>query len=467
MTAEVEGPAPPGDRPGSQAATKQLDTPSVTPSADIGDDRSPLRQALDTAIAESNGSRLSMKDLTVLTNDPFRLDTPQNHKIGEWLADTASTLGLGNRKIHNRGLHYMILGQPKPDGSIYVSDEASWNLLEKASKFARWLGYLPFDQIVDQRNDPPTVRIFEEPIPAPYINVGIDVDIPAADDIIPKLGVDDFTGTQPYKLVIVGEKSSLDAVLGPIAAEHKADLYLPTGDISDTLIYQMAKIGSDDGRPVRVLYFADCDPSGWNMGVVIARKLQAFKVLHFPELEFEVHRAALTPDQVREFDLPSTPLKEKEARAGEWRAAWGFEQTEIDALATLRPELLRQVARAAIAPFFDSTLDQRVFQAKGDWLDRALAVINDNLDGEHLGRIRAEAAEKLEAMQEQIDALNGQLQIDVDDFDLPAIEIPEARSTLGLTLGLTPKPLLDSGWSFVDQCRALIDSKAYRIGGAS
>lgn len=325
------------------------------------------------------------------------------------------------------------------------------------------MGYLPFDQIVDQRNDPPTVRIFEEPIPAPYINVGIDVDIPAADDIIPKLGVDDFTGTQPYKLVIVGEKSSLDAVLGPIAAEHKADLYLPTGDISDTLIYQMANIGADDGRPMRVLYFADCDPSGWNMGVVIARKLQAFKVLHFPELEFEVHRAALTPDQVREFDLPSTPLKEKEARAGEWRAAWGIEQTEIDALATLRPELLRQVARAAIAPFFDSTLDQRVFQAKGDWLDRALAVINDNLDGEHLGRIRAEAAEKLEAMQEQIDALNGQLQIDVDDFDLPAIEIPEARSTLGLT----PKPLLDSGWSFVDQCRALIDSKAYRIGGAS
>jgi hypothetical protein len=97
---------------------------------DSTQDRSPLRQALDNAIAESNGSRLSMKDLTVLTNDPFRLDTPQNHKIGEWLAETASTLGLGNRKIHNRGLHYMILGQPKPDGSTYVSDEASWNLLE-------------------------------------------------------------------------------------------------------------------------------------------------------------------------------------------------------------------------------------------------------------------------------------------------------------------------------------------------
>ena len=65
---------------------------SLTPS---GDNRSPLRQALDSAIAEANGSKLSMKDLTVLSPqiDPFRLDTPANHKIGKWLADTAANLG--------------------------------------------------------------------------------------------------------------------------------------------------------------------------------------------------------------------------------------------------------------------------------------------------------------------------------------------------------------------------------------
>ena len=31
----------------------------------------------------------------------------------------------------------------------------------------------------------------------------------------------------------------------------------------------------------------------------------------------------------------------------------GVEQTEIDALASLRPDLLRQIARDAIAPFYD------------------------------------------------------------------------------------------------------------------
>ena len=43
----------------------------------------------------------------------------------------------------------------------------------------------------------------------------------------------------------------------------------------------------------------------------------------------------------------------------------GVEQTEIDALASLQPDLLREIARDAIAPFYDATLDQRVIEAQG------------------------------------------------------------------------------------------------------
>jgi hypothetical protein len=66
-------------------------------------------------------------------------------------------------------------------------------------------------------------------------------------------------------------------------------------------------------------------------------------------------------------------------------------------------------------------------------------------------------------MREQIAEFNEQLQIDVDDFDLPDIEIPDAQ----VDYYLQPRPLLNSYWSFTQQCRALIDSKAYRLGGAS
>jgi hypothetical protein len=465
---------PPNDRtgPGRGPAHQEtmrlraMDSDAIiSPPTDIERDRSPLRQALDTAITAANGSKLSMKDLTVLSPqiDPFRLDTTENHKIGKWLADTAATLGLGNRKIHLRGLHYMMIGQPKPDGAAYTNTEADWLWLSgEAGKAARWLRYLSFDQIVDKKNDSPTVRVFEQPEPTSYITVGLEAYLPDADDIEPRVNVDGFAGAQPYKIVMVGEKSSLEPVLSPMADGYKADLYLPTGCLSDTLIYQMAKIGAEDGRPMVVLYFSDCDPSGWNMPIEVGRKLQGFKACLYPDLEFEVHRVALTPNQVREHDLPSTPLKDTEKRGDKWRAAMGVEQTEIDALASLRPDLLREITRNAVAPFFDDTLDQRVFEAQSDWLDEAQAVVDQATDQAHLDRLRSEAESKLAELAEQIEAINNALQLNVHGFDLPAIEVPEAEPG-----GVQPLPLLDSSWSFTEQCKALIDSKGYRNGGGS
>jgi hypothetical protein len=465
MTLRREGFAGPGHHETGPADDREASGSGLlTSSAIVPAERSRLREVLDEARAAS-GRTLLMDDLTVMSDavDPFRIDKDDNRKIGAWLAGL--TQGLGDRQIHNRGLHYMILGQLKPDGTPYVSDAASWNLMERASKAARWLGYIPFDQITDERNAPPVWRPWEPVEPEPYLNVGIDIELPDADDIIPKLGVDGFVGTQPYKLVIVGEKSSLDPVLGPIAAEFGADLYLPTGDISNTHIYYIAKIGAEDGRPMRVLYFADADPSGWNMGIAIAHKLRAFKELEFHDLEFQVHRAALTPGQVQGYidrgdPLPGSPLKPGEKRANAWTAAFGLEQTEIDALATLRPNDLRRLARQAIRPFYDSGLADRVRAAQQDWLNRSLEVINANLDRAQLTRIHDEARDKLAQMQEQIDELNSALRIDVDDFDLPEIVIPEA-----LTQGLPPEPLADSEWDFEEHARRLIASKRYQDGG--
>jgi hypothetical protein len=424
-------------------------------------DAGPLRRLLEETAASEG---LPMKALTVLAtqNDPFRVDTPAGHRDGVWLAMTARELGLGDRKIHLRGLHYMVLGRPKPDGAAYANTDQDWTWLSAgAGKAARWLGYLPFDQIVDQRNTAPTVRLWKPSRPFPYVNVGIDVEIPDVEDLMPQVGVIGFDGAQPFKLVMVGEKASLGEVLAPVAEDFKADLYLPTGEISDTLIYQMAKVGAEDGRPMAVLYFADADPAGWQMGISVGRKLQAFKALHFADLDFRVQRVALTPAQVGEYGLPSTPLKETEKRGDAWRAAMGIEQTEIDALAALQPELLQQLARDAIAPYFDRTLEGRVWMAYSDWLREAQAALAEQLDDERLERIRAEAAEKLGAMRAEIDALNTALQIDTSGFELPTAVVPEPE----LNGHHPPPPLVDSAWPFADQCRRLLDSKAYRSQG--
>lgn len=299
---------------------------------------SPLRAALDDATG-GNNRRLGKFTVLDADNDPFRLDTPAKHRDGQWLAEQAEALGFTDRTVHIRGLHYAVLGRPKPDGTPYENTIKNWEWLAgDAAKAARFLGYIPFERITDQRNAEPVVRVRGTEGPRAYLTTELNVTIPRAWELEPKIDVDGFDGTQPYRLALVGEKSSLEPVLGPIASTYDADLFLPTGEISDTQIYLLAKAAQDDGRPLAVLYFADCDPGGWQMSISVARKLQAFKTLLPKMPDFELHRVALTPEWVSEYNrthdepLPSSPLKETETRGDKWRAAWGIEQTEIDSL---------------------------------------------------------------------------------------------------------------------------------------
>ena len=433
-----------------------------------GADRSPLRQALDDAIAEADGSKLSLKDLTVLApqNDPFRLDTRANHRDSKWLADTLAALAIGG-KIHLRGLHYAIsmAATPiaKPDGTRYVNDDPTWEWMSAvAMKAARWLGYIPWDSVFDKRNAEPTIHEAPKSDPWPYLSIGLSIEVPSVDQLEPHVGIAGFHGVQPYKIVMIGEKSSLEDILLPIAGQRGADLYLPTGNISDSMVHKIAKNAAEDGRPLAVLYFSDCDPSGWNMPIEVGRKLQAFKATLFPDLEFRQYRAGLTPDQVREYGLPEAPLKESEKRASKWRELMGVEQTEIDALVQLRPDLLRRIARDAIRPFYDSTLVQRVGDAYTAWREEAQQVVDNSL-GDHLNQIRADAAAKLEELQAEVAAINDALRFDIGDFDVPPVpEVPEPVLTEDY-----PLPLVDSSWPFAEQCKALIASKAYRLGGGS
>ncbi len=415
----------------------------------------PLRAAL-----EAEGGTLT--SLTVLSTqvDPFRVDTAENHHKAAWLAETMSDLGLTGQ-IHNRGLHYVLLGRAKPNGSTYANTAVDWVWLQDVSKAARWLGYVAFDQITDERNEAPTVRLWKPPQPLPYVSVDFDVSIPDAYDLEPYAGITEFTGTQPYHLALVGEKSSLDGVLGPISSRYQTDLYLPTGNISNTMVHTLAKTSAQDGRPLIVLYFADCDPSGWNMAIEVARKLQAFKIQLFPELEFQCYRVGLTPDQVREYSLPVSPVKETDKRRDKWMDATGVEQTEIDALATLQPNLLRQIAQGAIKPFYDHTLEDRVHIAWAEWNVRAQTAL-DAYTGD-LDDLRANVAARLAEKRAEIEQILNTVRVDVAGFDLP--EIPEIPAAVIQPPEYQPPPLCDSAWNFAEQCRQLKASKNYENPG--
>ena len=425
-----------------------------------------LRRVLEDARREEGCGR---NKLTVLSThiDPYRLDTPAGHRDGAWLAEQLDRAVGGHRHIHWRGLHYAIVAAGdilKPNGEVYRNDDDNWRwLANNAGKAARWLGYVDFERIIDNRNSEPIINRYPRIPPSAWVSVGLDITIPDIDELEPYAGVTGFEGRQPYALTIFGEKTSLEDVLLPIAQLFEADLYLPAGEISDTLLYRMAKDGAADGRKMVVFVLADCDPAGHQMAVSIGRKLQAFRDLCFPEFDFEVVPVALSVEQVRALGLPSTPLKETEKRADRWREAFGVEQTEIDALATLQPRVLDEIVSAAIAPYYDNSLYHRVSAARSEWKAGAQQKIDDQIDGDTLAAIRDHAAERLAELEAEIDSINEQLRMTAgDNFELPAIHIPAAE--------LDEKHarrayLISSAWSWAEATRALIARKTY--GGAN
>jgi len=219
-------------------------------------------------------------------------------------------------------------------------------------------------------------------------------------------------------------------------------------------ILTMARRASEDGRPAVVLYFSDFDPSGHQMPVSVARKLQALRDLYYPNLRIKLYPVALTLEQIRALRLPSSPLKETERRASRWRETHGHDQTEIDAMVELHPGALRRAVFDAINPFYDDGLEARVRDVEFKWRKQADEALRAHPGYKGAsrriktawGRAKA-AADKLHSEQHQ---LAGILQ-----SSIPAPPaLPKAKPE-----GAAKPPLFDSETEFVAATRKLIRHK--------
>ena len=432
-----------------------------------------LATVMREAMAETGRS---MTDLSVMSDDadPYRMDTPAKHRDAQWFAAQVERFIAPDRRIHVRGVFYACVSAGdvvKPDGEPFENNEEDEMFLGRVAKYARWLGYVDFERLVDAKNDPPIVR----PAPtdeAPTAQVwahDLDIEELDSDALDVWTGLTDFRPRQPYRLVFFGEKTSLEDVLGPLAVEFGADLYLMSGQISDTFMHQMAKDAVADGRRLVPITFSDFDPAGyWDMPTAIGRKLQALRDFKFPTLEFTVVHAALGPDQVRDLELPSSPLKEGERRAAKWLELYGSEQTEIDALATLQPDRLRQIARDAVAPFFDADLVGRVEAAESIWRETAEAEIAALIDDEALNALKARAGVALDELREvNVELANMAAGVedqvpeppDLPEADMEALEEAQAERRDAV--------LIDSDMDYVeavDRLKAHSEAVARRMG---
>jgi hypothetical protein len=492
------------DRIEREKAAKVLEG-EIIPPAPIG--KGPLALVL---IETKREFGLREDEVIVLSSgkDPYGQDTPRGHRLSRWFK-VRLDLHAPSRKIHLRGVHYLLVAVQavKSDGTSYENTREDYFWLnDYCAKAARWLRYIPFDRIVDERNEEAIIfraeRRESRPLGFSYAATGY-----RAPEVVRPPSIEIMRATpgatltlhveQNYCFAVFGEKSSLAEVLVPFCRRHGADCFIAIGELSETRAWEMAEAAVADGRKLICLTFCDFDPSGFQMPVSIAIKLMGQRDLQFPEFEFAVVPVALTLAQVIENRLPTAMVEKKDKRLGMWQATFapplieagllpqeqveggGLAQVEIDALAAIHPEVLDGYAEAAIAPYLDATLAGQIAETKAAWEREANAALAAGVDRAKLDtlssieRLVAESFNsriarpfnRLERLalraKGHLDAIEAAIQAEVDRVQLPPLpETPEAEDS-----SETATPLIDSDWSHIEMIEALKGRKKYEDEG--
>jgi hypothetical protein len=434
---------------------------------------------LDHAAIHALAKRLKRPAGTLIVlhpvNDPFHI-TPARQARAKWFE------GLWHRyfplrvRIHLRAIHYLLVVQKLPvkmpsgmQHDIYVNTERCWGDLIVAVRDARLLGLVPIEAFEDHRNDAPMVFLPEGADEAAAATIDqpdrIDVDLeplepiesepPALDPIdeVTILGLDYpglldmpasidppqqyetpevdipgppvLTGSPPaikrpyFHIEFWAEKTSVNDVLMSVARPYGVNVVTGSGFASLTYCHNLIERAIRSGKPVRIFYISDHDPSGSNMPFATARTIEFLLYQRGLDLDIQLIPIVLTEQQCTDYDLPKKPIKESDKGKASFEERYGEGAVELDALEALRPGELRRILIEAIAPYQDPDFDDRMAEAAGD-LDARLEEIAadvvaehqqelDELGDEYVGLIERRGAEADELGINRTSALNADI----------------------------------------------------------
>lgn len=272
---------------------------------------------------------------------------------------------------------------------------------------------------------------------------------------------------QAYHLEVWVEKTTMNDVIIPLAKRYNVNLITGAGELSITAVVDFMNRVREAQRPARILYISDYDPAGLGMPISIARKIEFFQSEASGDLDIRLQPVMLTADQVREYNLPRTPVKDSDKRKAGWERGHGEGQVELDALEALYPGHLAEIIGAAILGYYDPDLGARAKAQKkcleadlnderGEVLSGHTANVEDinaNYGDlvEEMTELQERFAELVQPFQAAIFAYQERLNdikkhwqkvaedvtedlkavgVDVDDYPLPEPDLPEESDGL-------------------------------------
>ncbi|MFL5625207.1 MAG: hypothetical protein ACJ788_06370 [Ktedonobacteraceae bacterium] len=299
-------------------------------------------------------------------NDPFYTGTPTDWALAQWFAGLWQQFGYQDR-VHIRRVHYQIVSQRTPvllpNGKPYENTSECWDVLNMASKAARYLQLVDPGAFSDRRNDDPLIcapSSSSSPSIRVYGNLWQSaLELPDFPEL-PEYGTTGFEGEQRYHIEVWCEKSTMNDVLIPLCRRYRANLQTGSGELSITATLALAERLRYADKPARIFYVSDFDPAGQSMPVAVSRKLEYFIRRADLEMDVRVFPVVLTLDQVQYYQLPRTPIKETERRRQGFELRHGEGAVELDALEALYPGELEAVLSQYIECYYDASLDERV-----------------------------------------------------------------------------------------------------------
>lgn len=401
-------------------------------------------------LARATGQRVT--DLIALApqNDPFYTGTPNDLALGQWFASLWQSFGY-TRGVHIRRVHYQIISQDPPvvlpNGVPYENTMECWDLLNLASKAARYLGLVDPAAFRDRRNPEALVyashRSYDPEVYASGRLYESELSLPDFPDL-PGYTVSGYKGQQGYHLEIWCEKSTMNDVLEPLCQHYGANLQTGLGELSITATLAAVHRLAQAEKPARILYVSDFDPAGQSMPVAVARKIEYFVRTFGLNVDVRVFPVVLTLEQIQYYSLPRTPIKETERRRVDFETRHGEGAVELDALEALYPGELQTVLSRYLDCYYDASLDERVKQARAV-LEQDLANIWQQVVGRYAYEIdqarseheeikhefEARMATYSERMRELWQAIRGELDLSVPHLERYAPPEPVYQYEIG------------------------------------
>lgn len=153
----------------------------------------------------------------------------------------------------------------------------------------------------------------------------------------------DMWANQSWHPEVWVEKQAMEGVIGHIAGELRVDFFATKGYNSTSEQWRagqrFARYIHQGQRPI-VFHLTDHDPSGFDMTEDLKSRLALFA-----GVPITVQRIALTTTQVHQYSPPPNPVKDTDSRMPAYRAVYGDQCWEMDAL---EPDVIQRVIRDAI-----------------------------------------------------------------------------------------------------------------------